>query len=134
MGLIEEIGAYLDSNSTRFLAGTSLFYNWLPDEPGTAASITETGGLPPQQVFGNDLPAWENQRVQVLCRSTSSTRARANANDAWVVLQQIANETLSGRSWLRVSAVQSPFSLGQDERGRMLFACNYECVRRTTAA
>ena len=134
MGVLEELGAYLDAQSTRFTAGTNLFYNWLPSEPGTAASIIETGGLPPAYTFGGDLPKYENQRVQVMCRSTSSTRARGNMNDAWVQLQEIENETLSSRSWLRVSAVQSPFSLGQDDQGRWLFACNFEAVRATTAA
>lgn len=134
MGLVEELATYLDAESTRFQLGSNWFINWLPSEPGTAASITETGGLPPAHTFGGDLPKYENQRVQVMCRSTSSTRARANMNDAWFQLQEVANESLSSRSWLRASAVQSPFSLGQDEQGRWLFACNFEAVRATTAA
>ena len=134
MGLVEELGTFLDSESTRFTAGTNLFGNWLPSEPGTAASITETGGLPPVHTFGSDLPKYERQRVQLLCRSSNSTTARANINDAWVQLQEITNESLSSRSWLRVSAVQSPFSLGQDDLGRHLFACNFDCLRLTTAA
>lgn len=134
MSVLEELGGYLDAQSTRFTAGTNLFYNWLPSEPGTAASIIETGGLAPAYTFAGDLPKFENQRVQVMCRSTSSTRARANMNDAWFQLQEVANETLSSRSWLRVAAVQSPFSVGQDEQGRWLFAANFDCVRATTAA
>ena len=134
MGLIEELGTFLDSESTRFALGSSLFLNWLPSEPGTAASIIETGGLAPAYTFGTDLPRYENARIQLLCRSTSSTRARANANDAWIQLQEVTNESLSARSWLRVSAVQSVFSLGQDEQGRWIFGCNYDCIRMTTAA
>lgn len=134
MGLVEEVGTFLDSESTRFTAGTNLFYNYLPDEPNTASSIVETGGLPPTYVFAGDLPAWENARIAVTCRSTSSTRARANINDAWIQLQEVANETLSSRSWLRISAVQSPFLLERDDRGRIVFQANFDCVRRTTAA
>lgn len=131
--MIEEVGTFLDAESTRFTAGTNLFYNYLPDEPGTAASIIETGGLPPTHVFAGDRPAWENARIAVTCRSTSSTRARANMNDAWFQLHEVANETLSGRSYLRISAVQSPFLLERDERGRVSFQANFDVIRRTTA-
>lgn len=134
MGLVEELGTFLDAQSTRFTLGANLFLNRMPSEPNTAASIIETGGLPPAHVFGNDLPAWENQRVQIMCRSTSSVTARANMNDAWLQVQEIANEDLSNRGWMRCSAVQSPFSLGQDDQGRQLFASNFDCQRRTTAA
>lgn len=134
MGLIEEIGTFLDTQSTRFALGTNLYLNYLPDEPNTATAIYETGGGPPQHHFAGDLPAWENQRIAVTCRSTSSTQARANINDAWVQLQEVTNETLSNRSWLRVSAVQSPFLLNRDPRGRVSFQVNFDCVRRTTAA
>ena len=133
MPLIEELGTFLDSESTRFALGSSLYLNWLPPEPRTAASLTETGGLPPVHTFGGDLPKYERQRVQLICRSSSSTKARANMNDAWFQLQEVANETLSSRTWLRVSAVQSPFSLGQDDQGNTLFAANFDCVRATTA-
>lgn len=134
MGLIEEVGSFLDTQSTRFAAGTNLFYNFMPDEPGTATSLIETGGLPPQHHFSGDLPSWENARLQVSCRSTSSTQARANMNDAWFQLQEVANETLSSRTWLRISAVQSPFLLERDAKGRVVFAANFDCVRATTAA
>ena len=134
MAIVEDVGTYLDAQSTRFTAGTNLFYNFLPDEPNTAASIIETGGLPPQHHFSGELPSWENGRVQVACRSTSSTTARANMNDAWFQLQEVANETVNSRSWLRISAVQSPFLLERDERGRTVFAANFDCVRLTTAA
>lgn len=134
MGLLEEIGTFLDSESTRFSLGVDLYLNYLPVEPNTAAAIFETPGGAPNYVFSGDLPAWENARVQVVCRSTSSTRARANMQDAWFQLQEVANETLSSRSWLRISAVQSPFLLNRDERGRVAFAANFDCMRRTTAA
>lgn len=133
MGLIEEFGTYIDSASTRFTAGTNLFGNALPDEPNTATSLTEYGGGAPEYVFANDLPVNENQRVQVSCRSTSSTRARANAQAAWVAVSGIANETLSGKSWLRAKPVQSPFLLRRDEQGRVIFAFNCDVMRRTTS-
>lgn len=134
MGLAEEIGTFLDTESTRFTLGTNLFLNYLPDTPGTAASIIETPGAAPTHVFAGNLPAWENARIAVTCRSTSSTKARANMNDAWFQLQEVANETLSNRTYLRISAVQSPFLLERDAQGRVSFQANFDVVRRTTAA
>ena len=133
MGLVEELGTYLDTASTRYTIGTNLFLNALPDEPATATSITEYGGGPPDYVFANDLPVNENQRVQMACRSTSSTKARANANAGWVAVSGIANESLSSHSWLRAVPVQSPFLLRRDEQGRVIFAFNFDAVRRTTS-
>lgn len=134
MGLVEEVGAFLDAASTRWTVGTSLYYNYLPDEPNRAAAIIETGGTPPTQVFAGDLPAWENARIQLTHRSTSSATARADANAAWFILQQVANEALSSVSYLRISPAQSVFLLERDSLGRVVFACNYDVVRRTTSA
>ena len=133
MGLLEEIGAHLDSESTRFALGTNTYLGLLPDEPGTACSIIETGGSPPSYTFANDLPSFENARIAVTCRSTSSTKARANINAAWVALQKVTNETLSSKSWLRCSAVQSPFLLKRDAQNRPIYQANFSCQRRTTS-
>ena len=114
--------------------GVSLYLNRLPTEPDTAASLTETGGLPPVFTMGaSDLPKYERATVQLLCRSTSSATARANMNVGWARLQEITNESVSSRSWLRVSALQSPFSLGTDPAGRQLFGANFVCQRATTS-
>ncbi len=133
MGLVEELGTFVAAASTRFAVGTSLFLNMLPDEPHRASAITETGGSAPAYVFGNDLPSYENARVAITTRSTSSVTARADAHAAWVAVQKISNEDLSSVGWLRCSAVQSPFLLRRDEQGRVLFQANYDCTRRTTS-
>ncbi len=133
MGLIEELGTFVDTASTRFTLGTNAFLNHLPDEPNTATSLVEYGGGEPDYVFANDLPVNENQRVQIACRSTSSATARANVNAAWVAVSGIANESLSSHSWLRAKPVQSPFLMRRDEQGRVIFAFNCDCARRTTS-
>lgn len=133
MGLVEELGTHLDTESTRFALGTNLALNYTPDEPNTCASIIEYGGAAPDYSFSGDLPINENARVAVTCRSTSHATARANMHAAWVALQKITNETLSNVSWLRCSAVQSPFLLGKDPQGRAEYRANFDCVRRTTS-
>ena len=129
MGLVEDVGAYLDTNSTRFAAGTSLFYNYLPSDPNRATSIIETGGVAPARAFGSTGPSWEQGRIQVACRSTSSATARADADAAFVLLEAVENQTLTSNQFLRVSAVQSVFLLERDARGRPVFACNYDVWR-----
>ena len=51
----------------------------LPNEPNTAASIIEYPGGPATDTFAGDLPKYEDARVAITCRSTSSVTARANA-------------------------------------------------------
>ena len=133
MGLIEELGTYLDTASTRFTLGTNAFLNAFPDEPNTCASLTEYGGQPPSHVFAGDLPSYENASVALTCRSTSSTKARADIHAGWVALQGIANEALSSKSWLRCTPNQSPFFLRRDEQDRVVFQVNFSAMRRTTS-
>lgn len=134
MGLIEEVGTYVDSNSTRFALGTSLFLNLLPDGStvaATAAAIIETGGSPAVHTIGGSTrPSWEIARVQVLCRSTSPVTARANADAAWTILEGVQNQALSGTTYMRISTMQPPFLAWRDDRERPVFAFNAECWRR----
>lgn len=130
MGMIEEVATYLDTQSTRFALGTNLFLNWLDDTPGTSAAVIETGGSDPSRVFKATVAAWENARFQLLCRSTSSSVARANIDAAWTIYEGVTNQTLSGSTYLRISAVQSPFMLTRDDQGRSIFACNFDVMRR----
>lgn len=129
MGMVEDLGAYLDAGSTRWAAGTSLFYNFLPSEPSRATSIIETGGSAPARAFGSTGPSWEQGRVQVACRSTSSATARADADAAFALLEAVQNQTLTSNVFLRVSAVQSVFLLERDAQGRPVFGCNYDVWR-----
>lgn len=130
MGLVEDVGTFLAAQSTRFTLGTNLFLNLLPDEPNRATSLIETGGVAPNRIFGSTTPAWENARIQLASRSTSSTQARADADAAWTILEGVSNSTLSGSTYLRISAVQSVFLLERDERARPVFASNFDVQRR----
>lgn len=131
MGMAEDLVTFLDSNSTRFTAGTNLFINRLPHEPATCAGLVETGGAPPNYTLGpSTKPAWENPAFQMSFRSTSSTKARADAQAAWDLLESVANQTLSGTTYLRITMTQSPFLLKRDEQDRPVFAFNGSCMRR----
>lgn len=134
MGMVEEVSAYLAAQiPATFTVGTNLFLNFLPDEPATAAAIFETPGRAPDDTFGQ-AAAIEMPRFQLVTRSsgdnTGPTIARANIDAAWLKLHGVANQTLSGSTYLRISAVQSPFLLDRDPRGRVEFAANFEVLRR----
>lgn len=131
MGMAEDLVTYLDAQSTRFTAGTNLYINDLPHEPATCASLVETPGLPPTYTMGNSTkPAWEQPGFQMSFRSTSSTKARANAQAAWDLLESVANQALSGTTFMRVNLTQSPFFLKRDSQDRPVFAFNGICMRR----
>lgn len=131
MGLVEDIGTYLAAQSTLFVLGTKTFLNFMPDSPNRAQSIIETGGPAPEFVMGASTKvAIEHPRIQMVCRSTSSTAARADMDRAWVILNGVANQVLSGTTYLRISAVQSPFLLERDAKGRPVFGCNFDVMRR----
>lgn len=129
MGLLEELGTYVAAN-TSLVLGTDLFLSQLPDTPDTSVVITESSGAAPVDVLGGqDLPAYERPRVQVVCRAASYTVARDLADDVYRALIKIAGDTLSGTHFIRVEAVQSPFPLSRDEDRRVLFVCNYQVMR-----
>jgi hypothetical protein len=128
MGLIEDVATYLDSNSTRWAVGTSLFMNRMPTEPNRAACVVETPGQPPARAFQGGV-SWEQARIQLTCRSTSSATARADIQAGWDLLEAVANQTLTSNVFLRISAVQSPFLLARDEQGRPVFGANFDVWR-----
>ena len=129
MGLLEDVGTYLAANSTRYTLGTSLFLNYMPSDPNRAQALIETPGSPPARAFSGDAVSWEQARFQLTCRSTSSATARADIQAGWDLLEAVFNETLSSNTFLRISAVQSPFLLARDEQGRPTFASNFDAWR-----
>lgn len=133
--MIEDVAGFIDSGSTALTAGTNLFMNFLPDTPNTAVAVYETGGAPPEFVFGSTTPAWRNPRVQVVSRSTSSQTARTRIETVYRRLAGVSNTTLQGASgpnYLSITPVQDPFLLGRDEQARVTFACNFAVSRPST--
>ena len=132
MATVADLGAYLVTNVTAetLVAGTNLFYGRLPDAPDTCAAIFETGGAGPDDTFGaNTVPVFSNPRVQVVARAAAYTDASTLADDIWTQLTKVANESLSGSAYQRVTPVQSPFPLDRDNQDRAVIACNYQISR-----
>lgn len=134
IGLVEEVGTALQTAGVGTL-GTSLFLNSLPETTGTfAVGIFETGGLAPGRTMGTSYLTYERARIQVQCRASASTLARKKLNHVFIELEETYNTTLSGTTYLRIEAVQSPFLLTRDAGGRTVFAANFDCWRRPTTS
>lgn len=133
--ILKELGKYLQDNSLGTL-GTNLFLGHMPATPATCACLYENSGMAPQWTFGSTTPQWESPTVQVICRSTDYVTARNKADDIWRYLVNVANQTLlpaagaTGAYYLRVDALQSPFSVGPDENGNVVLSCNYLVRKR----
>ena len=142
MSAMFEILTYIDSYSTALVIGTNAFAGYLPETTGRAVAVFETGGLPPVHTYAGSLPIIERPRVQIIARSTrptagapaSATGVHAIIDTVWRLLDGIANRSLSGTTYLRVAAVQRPFLLEIDSRGRQIWSANFDCSRRKTTS
>ena len=144
MGMIEEVAAWLVTQSCG-TAGTSLFAGVLPDSTGLAAGIIERAGGPPSRTYQTDLPWAEDARIRVLVRSTQPssgatlpvpTNARERAQKIWRALDGVTNSTsiAAGKMYLRIEALQSPWLERHDEKGRVVYACDYAVTRVPTTS
>ena len=132
MPLLDDVGAYLDSQLVTLTIGTNLFLGRMPDTPDTCVAIYEYGGDAPISTMGSDaMPPVEQPRIQILCRAPGYSSARSLALSCWTVVEAVLNETLSGTRYHRITANQSPFPLERDSHDRVLFAQNFRVQKAT---
>lgn len=117
MALLEDLAIALQSAAVGTL-GTDLFLGWLPDAPAAAMALYETGGQPPSYIHQALTPAIIRPSVQVMVRDTEYATGRERMQDAYDALCALS-------SYLLVSPLQEPFSLGRDADDRPLFAVNF---------
>ncbi|MGA1036649.1 MAG: minor capsid protein [Ilumatobacteraceae bacterium] len=126
MALLDEVGAYLETEIGSLTLGTNLFLGRMPDDPDTCVTVYEYGGDAPVNTMGSDaMPPVEQPRIQILVRASGYSTARTLALSCWTAVEAILNENLSGTRYHRVSANQSPFPLERDSQDRVLFAQNF---------
>ena len=132
MGVLEDLGGYLDAQTASLTAGTNLFYGLLPDTPNVCVSLYENAGASPVSTMGSDnLPKLERPQLQVFVRHTSYSTGRDLADTVYRILTQIANATINSNSYLRVEAISSFSDLQRDDNRRVLFVSNFDVVRIT---
>lgn len=143
MSAVDDIFTHLDANSTKLATGTSLFKYAMNESTGRAVFIIPTPGLAPIEKMSAGKPAITQPRVQIVTRTTKaaggagipgSTGTYNLACDVRDILGSIANTTVGGIQFLRISALQSdPFNIGRDDAGRILFGQNFQCLRTPTS-
>lgn len=134
--LLDDLGAYLVSQSLGVL-GQTLFLGAMPLEHPTLAAIDEvlalleTPGAPALHVHSKAAPDVERPTVQVVVRGAPHgyVAARTRAQDAFVALASVHNQTLGGNFYLEVVALQSPWWLYTDEQQRPHIVFNVACMK-----
>jgi hypothetical protein len=132
--LLEDLGTFLQSNGLGTLA-ISLFLGSVPMDdprhptPDELIALIEVPGLPP--VRTHDTARYEQPMVQVLTRGEPHgyAAARHQAEDAWLLLDGLGNQALSGTFYLWIVAMQSPYFLHTDARNRPVILFNIRCAK-----
>lgn len=132
--ILDELGQYLQAEGLGTL-GTTLFLGGLPvDAPNVApldaiTALVEMLGFPAEYVHDVVSPSREVPVVQILTRGApyDYATARTWAQEIWVALGSIRNQTLSGTWYLGVRPIQSVFKLRDDDYARPLMSFQVRC-------
>lgn len=123
--LTNDIATYLIGRSIAGVTaiGTNVFLDFMPDAPDNILGLIEYAGVPP------DIPIdLLDRRVQIMARSDVYATARTMAYAVFNALDKGSGRgagvalTLTRKAV--INAIQSPFYLGPDERGRHQFVFN----------
>lgn len=127
--LLDALADRLQAASVCFPA-VNLFIGVLPEKPDVCVAIYEYAGASPLEVLVDESATLERPSVQVLVRAGRNDypTARALAASVQNALVNIANETVSGRRFLRVHALSSVNAAGTDENQRPIFSLALQAV------
>lgn len=127
MGVLEDVGARIDSEIVTLTLGTNLFYGRLPDSPDTCVAVYQYGGEQAVGTMGGDsMPVIEQPRIQVVTRASGYVTAQSLATSVWYALEAVLNETLTSTLYYKITAIQSPFPMERDSQDRIMFAQNFK--------
>jgi len=133
--ILDDVMTYLGSASVGLTAGTNLFAGTCPDAPDKACALYETGGMQPVHAMsgspGNALV--ERPRITVITRSVSYQSARQLAQNVFQVMDGLTNTTINSTSYLLVTAVNSPQSMGLD-KGRPRVVMNFDIMKKVSTS
>lgn len=125
--MLKEICTYI-ANGTSFTLGTDLIFGHsLVSSPDTCVVVLDSVGGSPEY----DLTDYVEKHIQIISRSLSYNTARENALTIYAYLHGKAGETLpvvgTGPTYYAnvIEAVQHPYCIGQDEKGRWEFSVNF---------
>ncbi len=132
--ILDEIASLLEAEGIGQL-GVTLFKGSIPqDAPSVTiqdacTAVIEIPGQP--RSAAHDGTKYELPYLQVATRGLpyGYPAARQKAQDAWDVLDGVANQVLSGTTYLLIEALQSPYFLRTDDFQRPILIFNIRCSR-----
>lgn len=127
--MLEALADRLQSASIA-TAGVDLFLGIMPDTPDVCVALYEYAGEQPLEVLRDNAATLERPSVQVMTRAGRNDYpvARQLIEDVRDSLTEIANETISGVTFLRVNQNSSINAVGTDDNDRPLFTLSLMTV------
>ncbi len=136
MTALADLAAYLEAQGLGTRA-VSIFQGSLPmDAPLVAVQDAVIGLIPipgfaPHHIHNEPGPVIEMPVIQILIRGAQYgfAAAEARAQAAFIALDSVRNQTLSGTFYLGVMALQSPFFLRNDDSNRPILVFSVRCEK-----
>lgn len=127
--MLEALADRLQSASIA-TAGVDLFLGIMPNTPDVCIALYEYAGEQPLEVLRDNAATLERPSVQVMTRAGRNDYpvARQLIEDVRDSLTEIANETISGVTFLRVNQNSSINAVGTDDNDRPLFTLSLMTV------
>lgn len=126
--MIEALVDHLHERGVGF-KGQDLFAFTLPDLPDNVITLLPYEGASGGWRDPTGLPTDALPRCQIRVRGATEQWARGKAGDAFKALH-VRHRRLSGIYFMQLEALQTPFFLRRDERGRTEYAFNVEAWHR----
>jgi hypothetical protein len=120
-------------------ADVDIFLGGMPELPGVPFACTvitdSIGGQAPRHVFSAAEASFEISRVQISTRGAPHDYLgpRRQIERIYQLLTRQGAQTLSGTRFLDISAIQSPFTVGRDEKLRWVFYVNFEVHKQMSS-
>jgi hypothetical protein len=125
---LDDIGDWLQSQGVA-TKGVDLFKSMDPGQPDTAVILYEYAGISPIDTMGTTLATTlEQPSLHVLVRGVSYVEATSKAKAVFRALHKLTG-SINGVRYLYLRALQSPFDVGPDERGRPRLVCNFRAIK-----
>lgn len=126
MALLDSLGAKLVSAGVGTLA-VDIFLARMPDSPDACVVLVEDTGSGPTHVFGSSAYAIQRPRVRAFCRAARNDypAAQAKAVAVRAALGAIRGETISGVTFLTVTATSDIYPLARDGDDRPVLGIDF---------
>lgn len=126
MALLDALGARLQTAGIGTLA-TNIFLTVMPDTPDLCVLLVEDNGTGPQHTFGASSYAIERPRIRAFVRAARNDypAARTKAVAVRNSLGAIRNETISGVSFLSVTATSDFYPVSRDGDDRPIIGVDF---------